>query len=315
MRGAGLQAVVGLDADLPHELDEDRVAGVDGAVGVDRAGGRLGVVAEADLLRVGRLVGGRLGRRAREGERAEGEEDERDHRAGGEDGALVSAVDRLAVTSAGDRAQLARAALIGGPAAIAPTPLTLRAHEEQKPHPAAQQRGHEGRVQPVQDVAAVGDAEGELADHVRARRMVGVGEVVVVAAGREATAVDRDDAVQDDEAQRLAVIRDDVADPILGAGPDHREVAAVEARRHAGAARADVAGLPSDLGRGEQQPRGDGQYDQRGADQACTQMGGSGHQAGGCLLRRGNGGGVVVRGGRPGRRPAVHSRQPRGLSR
>jgi hypothetical protein len=123
----------------------------------------------------------------------------------------------------------------------------------------------------VQDPPAVSDTEGELAEHVRARRTVGIGEVVVVAPGDEAAVLDRLDAMQDDEVQRLAVVGDHVSDAVLGLGSHHREVAAVEARSHADAVGGDVAGLPADLRRGQQQPAGDGQHDQRGADEAGAQ--------------------------------------------
>ena len=131
------------------------------------------------------------------------EEDEGDHRAGGEDGLLVRGVDRVAIARRAQRLELADAALRLRPATVAAATALLGPHEEQKGHAAGEQRGHERRVQPVQEEPAVRDAERELADHVRTRGVIGIDEVVVVALGDEAVALDRDDAVQDDDVQRL----------------------------------------------------------------------------------------------------------------
>ena len=97
---------------------------------------------------------------------------------------------------------------------------------------------------------------------------VGIEEVVVVALEDVVIALDRDDAVQDHHVQHPAAVGDDVAHPVLVGGSDHREVAAVEARLHAGAAGRDVAGLAADLRRGKEQPGCYREHDERGADQS-----------------------------------------------
>ena len=222
LRGPGGQAVVGLDADAVHELEEDRVARAHDAVGVDRPGGRLGVVAEADLLGVGRLrpltglVAGRANASAPRARKTQS-----DHGAGGEDG--LSCGPRRAIPSwlpaVASRCELTRAARLGRPAAVTAPALLLGAHEAaaaaMPPHSSAAMNGvcSQCRTRPP-----CGDAERELADHVRARGVVGIDEVVVVALEDVAIALDRDDAVQDDDVQRLAAVGDDVAHAVVGGG-------------------------------------------------------------------------------------------------
>ena len=64
------------------------------------------------------------------------------------------------------------------------------------PHSSAAMKGVCSRGAP-----AVRDAEASLPTTSAARGVIGIDEVVVVALGDEAIALERDDAVQDDEVQ------------------------------------------------------------------------------------------------------------------
>ena len=244
-----------------HELQEDRVARGHDAVGVHRPGSRLGVVAEADLLGIGRLDGDRLGRGAGEREGAERQEGHGGHRRRREHRLRVDAEDPARVLHRTGGARLARTA------AVTAATLVLGAQEQERGQATQEQSGHERGVQPGEDAAAVRDAQRQPADQVGASGPRGIDEVVVVALEDVAIALDGDDAVQDDGAQHRAAVGDDVADLVVLRGSDHREVAAVKARRHADAAGGDVARLPTDLGRGEYQPGRDRQHHERGAEQ------------------------------------------------
>jgi hypothetical protein len=251
------QPVVEPDPELVDERQEDRIAGGDGPAGVHRTGTHLGVVTEPHRLGVRNLVGGRPLDGARERQQRDPKEHDchRADDAGRADAYVAADGLRGARILSHDSRRSVRTGAAG--TAFAPIPasaLRLGGAQQRQADHADQDCGGDRRVKRGEKDPPMGKMEPELADQVRPRRLHRIQEVVVVALERVAAVVDGVDAVQHDDVQQRAVIRDDVPHLVLGRGLDEGQVAGLEPRLHADAVGDDVAGGSADQRRSEEVP-------------------------------------------------------------